>query len=250
MYISSAAAYYTPPSRPFITEGMLLKNTYWQYARDKIASEEILIDAMRTKDFPVTIIRPSHTYSERYLPFCLEGPKGSWSVIQRMREGKPIIMPGDGSSLWTITFNEDVAKGFVGLMGNVHAIGEAVHITNDEPITWNQMAQAVADILKVPYKPYYIPTDVLTAIEPEWDGGHNGDKRHSVIYDNSKVKQLVPDYCATIPWRVGAERALNTILKDPSLQPQDPAFDKWCDDIISIYDKALADAKSKCGRLY
>jgi nucleoside-diphosphate-sugar epimerase len=243
IYISSASAYNTPPSTPFITEGMLLKNGCWQYARNKIACEEALLEAFRTKDFPVTIVRPSHTYSERMIPFCLESSKGSWPVIRRMLAGKPIIVPGDGSSLWHITFNEDFAKGFAGLFGNAHAIGESVHITNDEPLTWNQMAQAVADALQVQYKPYYIPTDVLAALVPEWGGGLNGDKRHSVIYDNSKIKQLVPGYCATIPWRVGVQRALNTILKDPALQPEDAAFDAWCDGMIRVYDKAMDEAK-------
>ena len=250
IYISSATAYNTPPSRPQITEGMLLKNTYWQYARDKISCEEILLDAFRTKDFPITIVRPSHTYCERMIPFCLESPKGSWPVIRRMMEGKPIIVPGDGSSLWTITFNEDFAKGFVGLMGNIHAIGEAVHITTDESLTWNQMAEAVADELNVAYRPFYVPTDVLTALEPELDGGLNGDKRHSVLYDNTKLKQLVPGYCATISWREGVHRALQTILQSEELRPEDPQFDKWCDNLIDVYEGALKQAKEQCGRLY
>ncbi|MDO4274548.1 MAG: NAD-dependent epimerase/dehydratase family protein [Eubacteriales bacterium] len=247
IYISSAAAYNTPPARPFITEGMLLKNPYWQYARDKIACEEVLLEAFRKQDFPVTIVRPSHTYGERFIPFCLESPKGSWPVIKRMMEGKPIIVPGDGSSLWTITFNEDFAKGYEGLMGNVHAIGEAVHITTDEVLTWDQMAQAVADALNVEYRPYYIPTDVLAALNPELSGGLNGDKRHSVIYDNSKLKTLVPGYCADIPWRVGVQRALHTILNTPTCRPEDPEFDKWCDDVIAVYDEALEKAKEICG---
>jgi nucleoside-diphosphate-sugar epimerase len=250
IYISSAAAYHTPPARPRITEGMLLKNPYWQYARDKIACEEVLLEAFRTKGFPITIVRPSHTYGERMIPFCLESPKGSWPVIKRMIEGKPIIVPGDGSSLWTITFNEDFAKGFIGLMGNVHAIGEAVHITTDESLTWNQMAQAVADALHVEYKPYCIPTDVLTALEPELSGGLNGDKRHSVIFDNSKLKQLVPQFCATVSWSVGVQRALGNILKSPELRTEDPDFDRWCDELIKVYDEAQKQAKEKCGALY
>ncbi len=250
IYISSAAAYNTPPTRPWITEGMLLKNPYWSYARDKIACEDVLLNAYRMQNFPITIVRPSHTYCERMIPFCLESPKGSWPVIRRMIEGKPIIVPGDGSSLWTITFNEDFARGFIGLMGNVHAIGEAVHITTDESLTWNQMAQAVADELHVAYKPYYIPTDVLTDVEPELDGGLNGDKRHCVIYDNAKVKQLVPQYCAIVPWRIGVQRALQKILQSPELKPEDPNFDRWCDEMICIYDDARAQAKAKCGALY
>ncbi len=250
IYISSAAAYNTPPSRPFITEGMQLKNPYWEYARNKIKCEELLLDAYRTKDFPITIVRPSHTYGERFIPFCLESPKGSWPVIKRMLEGKPIIVPGDGSSLWTITFNGDFAKGFIGLMDNQHAIGEAVHITTDEVLTWNQMAQAVADALKVEYRPYYIPTDVLAEIDPELSGGLNGDKRHSVIFDNTKLKQLVPGFCATIPWRIGVQKALSNIQACPELMPEDPDFDIWCDTLIGVYDQALEQAKVKCGKLY
>lgn len=250
IYISSAAAYHTPPARPILSEGMLLSNPYWEYARDKIACEQLLLDALRTSQFPVTIVRPCHTYGERFIPFCLESPKGSWPVIQRMLDGKQIIVPGDGSSLWVMTFNEDFAKAFVGLMGNIHAIGEAVHVTSDEVLTWNQMAQTVADLLHVEYRPYYIPTDVLTAIEPELDGGLNGDKRHSIMYDTTKIKQLSPGYCPSISWKMGVERCLKRILSDPSLRPQDPEFDAWCDKLIEIYDKALEDAKNICGRLY
>ena len=246
IYISSAAAYHTPPSRPYMTEGMLLKNEYWDYAKDKIACEELLIKAFREQNFPITIVRPSHTYCERFIPFCLESPRGSWPVIKRMIEGKQVIVPGDGSSLWTITFNEDFAKGYCGLIGNPHAIGEAIHITTDEVLSWDQMAQAVADALKVEYKPYYIPTSVLTELAPELNGGMNGDKRHSVIYDNTKLKSLVPDYHATITWRTGVQRALRVIMEDPSLMPEDPEFDRWCDQIIEIYDKALAEAKATC----
>lgn len=244
IYISSAAAYQTPPAQPFITEGILQNNPYWQYARDKIDCEKVLLKALREDGFPVTIVRPSHTYCERAIPFCLEADNGSWPVIKRMIEGKPIIVPGDGSSLWTITFNEDFAKGFVGLMGNSHAVGEAVHITTDESLTWNQMAQAVADALNVEYKPYYISTDALVAIKPELGGGLNGDKRHSVYYDNSKIKKLVPGYCSTIPWRIGVQRALKKIMETPELQVENPDFDRWCDELINIFEAAVEKARA------
>ena len=246
IYISSASAYNTPPSTPYMTEGMMMKNPYWPYARNKIASEEILTRAFREENFPVTIVRPSHTYCERAIPFCLESRKGSWPVIKRMIEGKPIIVPGDGSAIWTITFNEDFAKGYVGLVGNPHAIGETVHITTDELLTWDQMAEAVADALGVEYKPYYIPTDVITELAPGFSDGLNGDKRHSVIYDNSTLKRLVPGYCATINWRTGVQRALSVITRDPELMPEDLEFDAWCDEMIRIYDEALAKAKKQC----
>ena len=239
IFISTAAIYQTPPPHPFITEGMLQNNPYWEYARKKIECERLLLEAMREDGFPVTIVRPSHTYSEKMIPFCLQAGAESWPVIKRMIEGKQVIVPGDGSSLWTITFNEDFAKGFKGLMSNQHAIGEAVHITTDESLTWNQMAQAVADELNVPYKPYYLPTDIIVALKPEMGGGMNGDKRHSVIFDNTKIKRLVPGYCATITWRVGVHRAINKIMTTPELRVEDPEFDRWCDQVIEVYDEAL-----------
>lgn len=245
LFISTCMAYNTPPSSPFMTEGMLQKNEYSVYAKDKIACEQVFLKAFREQDFPITIVRPSHTYSLRSIPFSLESPKGSWPVISRMLRGKPIIQPGDGSSLWVITLNEDFAKGYTGLVGNPHAIGEAVHITTDEVLTWDQMAEAVADELGVPYKPYYIPTDVIAALAPGVGESLNGDKRHSVIYDNSKLKRLVPGYQATVSFREGVRRALEVILNDERLRPEDPEFDKWCDELIGIYEKALKEAKEK-----
>lgn len=242
IFISTAAAYQTPPPQPFITEGMLQNNPYWDYAQNKIECEKLLLKAFREDGFPITIVRPSHTYCEKMIPFCLQAGAESWPVIKRMIDGKQVIVPGDGASLWTITFNEDFAKGFKGLMCNQHAIGEAVQITTDESLTWNQMAQAVADELNIAYKPYYISTDALVAMKPELGGGMNGDKRHSVIYDNTKIKRLVPGYCATISWRVGVHRALDKIMATPKLRVEDPKFDRWCDQVIEIYDEALKKA--------
>ncbi|HSK69563.1 MAG TPA: NAD-dependent epimerase/dehydratase family protein [Candidatus Limnocylindria bacterium] len=247
IFISTAAAYQTPPPHPFITEGMLQNNPFWEYARKKIECERLLLEALREDGFPVTIVRPSHTYSEDMIPFCLQPGPNSWPVIKRMMDGKRIIVPGDGSSLWTVTFNEDFARGFMGLMGNPHAVGEAVHITTDESLTWNQMAQAVADELGVDYKPYYVPTDALVAMKPELGGGLNGDKRHSVVYDNAKIKRLVPGFHATVTWRTGVHRAMRKILATPSLRPEDPAFDRWCDRVIAIYDEALEKAREASG---
>ncbi len=244
IFISTAAAYQTPPPQPFMTEGMLQNNPYWDYAQNKIECEKLLLNAFREDGFPITIVRPSHTYCERMIPFCLQAGADSWPVIKRMIEGKPIIVPGDGASLWTITFNEDFAKGFKGLMGNQHAVGEAVHITTDESLTWNQMAQAVADELHVEYKPYFISTDALVAMKPELGGGMNGDKRHSVIYDNAKIKRMVPGFCATVSWRVGVHRAIEKILETPELRPENPEFDQWCDRVIEIYDEALQKARA------
>jgi nucleoside-diphosphate-sugar epimerase len=243
IYISSAAGYLTPPSNHVITEGVLQKNPYWQYARDKINSEIVLWEEYKKSGFPITIVRPSHTYSKISIPFCLDTDTGCWPVIDRMLKGKPIIIPGDGSSLWTVTFNTDFAKGFIGLMGNKHALGEAVHITTDESLTWNQIHETVADILGVRRNFYYISTDFLIAAKPSLEGPLNGDKRHSIFYDNTKIKRLVPDYCATVRFDQGARIALEHILSTPKLQKPDPDFDIWCDKLISAMDKALVSVK-------
>ncbi len=249
--ISTCAAYCTPPPHPWITEGMIQYNPYSPYAQNKIECEKVLINAFREIGFPMTIVRPSHTYSERLLPFCLESPHaGSWPVIKRMIEGKPIIVPGDGSSLWHITYNEDLAKGFIGLMGNDHAIGEAVHITNDEVITWDQMAKTVADELGVPYKPYYIATDAIVSVAPGLEAALNGDKRHSVIYDNTKLKTLVPGYCATTSWKEGVSLALSYIRMHPEYMQEDPEFDDWCDQLIKIYEEADQKARNSLPSIF
>ena len=164
MYISSASAYAKPVQDPFITEGTTLSNPYWEYSRNKIACEEFLLKKYREEGFPITIIRPSHTYNETSVPMGVHGDKGSYQVLKRMLEGKPVIIHGDGTSLWHMTFNEDFAKGFTGLIGNPHAIGEAFQITNDEVLTWNQIYKTIAKKLGVPFKPYYVASDYLAAI--------------------------------------------------------------------------------------
>ena len=166
VYISSASAYNKPAASHVITEGTTLANPYWQYSRDKIACEELLMKAYREEGFPVTIVRPSHTYCERGVPVSVHGVKGSWQVLKRMIEGKPVIVNGDGSSLWTLTWNEDFARGFIGLLGNPKAIGEAFQIMSDEQLTWNQIYQCVANALGVEFKPYHIASDFLAAVAP------------------------------------------------------------------------------------
>ena len=163
---SSASAYNKPAASHVITEGTTLANPYWQYSRDKIACEELLMKAYREESFPVTIVRPSHTYCERGVPVSVHGVKGSWQVLKRMIEGKPVIVNGDGSSLWTLTWNEDFARGFIGLLGNPKAIGEAFQIMSDEQLTWNQIYQCVANALGVEFKPYHIASDFLAAVAP------------------------------------------------------------------------------------
>ena len=161
IFISSASAYHKPPRYPFVRESTPLHNPYWQYSQNKAACEDTLMAAYREQNFPVTIVRPSHTFSYDSPPFAVHGKTGAYSVISRILEGKPVIIPGDGTNLWTVTWSEDFARGFIGLMGNIHALGEAFHITSDEALTWNQIYQTVCDILDRPFKPCYVPDIVF-----------------------------------------------------------------------------------------
>lgn len=240
MYISSASAYQTPLASPYITEGTSLSNPRWKYSRNKIACEELLIKEYRNCGFPITIIRPSHTYCERGLPVAVHGPKGCWQVLKRMLEGKPVIIPGDGTSLWTVTHNTDFAKAFVGLMGNKHAIGEVFHITGDENLTWNQIHEIIASHLGVELKVYHVSSDFLAEIGRQYDleGNLLGDKAHTVIFNNSKVKRAVPGFYASTRFDQGAKISIDYILSHPELQQEEPEFDAWCDKVISAIERA------------
>lgn len=241
MFISSASAYQTPPENCVLTESTPLRNPFWEYSRDKIACEDFLMAKYRDEGFPVTIIRPSHTYDERFIPLGIHGKNGSWQVVKRMMEGKPVIIQGDGTSLWTLTHNSDFAKGFTGLMGNVHAIGEAVQITSDESVTWNQIYQVIADTLGVELKAIHISSDFLCDVGPaDWDlrGSMLGDKSNSVIFDNTKLKRLVPDYVATVRVDQGLPDTVRNVLAHTELHHEDPEYDQWCDRVIEAVNKA------------
>lgn len=242
IYISSASAYQKPLSDYRIDEGTPLANPYWEYSRNKIAGEELLMKLYREEGFPVTIVRPSHTYSERSMPLGVHGPGGSYQVIRRMLEGKKVIIQGDGSSLWTLTFNTDFAKGFIGLMGNIHAIGEAVQITGDETLTWNQIYTVVADALGVGLNPCYVSSEFLAASSPaQWDlrGALLGDKSNSVVFDSTKLKRLVPGFAATVRFDQGARKVLDYINTHPECRKEDQEFDSWCDRVIAAQEAAL-----------
>lgn len=239
MFISSASAYQKPLSDYKITESTPLANPYWEYSRNKIACEEYLMKMYRENGFPITIIRPSHTYCERSVPVGLHGDKGSWQVLKRMIEGKQVIVHGDGTSLWTMTYNTDFAKAFVGLMGNIHAIGEAYQITSDESLTWNQIYQTIANYLNVPFKPYYVPSDFLDAVSSrDYCGELIGDKANSVVFDNSKLKRAVPDYTATVRFDIGVRKAIDYVMAHKECQTEDPDFDQWCDKVIAALENA------------
>ncbi len=239
MYISSASAYQKPLSDYRITEATPLANPYWEYSRNKIACEEYLMKMYRENGFPITIIRPSHTYDERSVPLGVHGDKGSWQVVKRMLEGKPVIIHGDGTSLWTMTHNSDFAKAFVGLMGNIHAIGESFQITSDESVTWNQIYKAIADTLGVEFKPYYVPSDFLHAVSNyDFEGSLIGDKANSVVFDNTKLKRAVPSFVATVRYDQGIRMTIENVLAHKELQQEDKEFDEWCDRVIAALENA------------
>ncbi len=239
LYISSASAYHKPATDYRITEGTALANPYWEYSRNKIACEEVLMKAYREHQFPVTIIRPSHTYDNRNVPLGVHGDKGSYQVIKRMLQGKPVIIHGDGTSLWTMTHNWDFAKGYVGLMGNPHAIGEAFQITNDETLTWNQIYAAIARVLGVELKAFHVSSEFLAATG-KYDllGSLIGDKANSVVFDNSKLKRAVPDFVPTVRFEQGIRDTIENIMAHPELQTEDPEFDEWCDKVIEVVENA------------
>ncbi len=239
IFISSASAYNKLPADYVIDEGTTLANPYWQYSRDKIECEEFLMKMYRENGFPVTIVRPSHTYCERSVPLGVHGKNGSWQVIRRMLDGKPVIIHGDGTSLWTMTDSRDFAAGFTGLFGNPHAIGEAFQITGDETLTWNQIYGKIADALGVELKPYYVSSEFLAAVgDYDFTGSLIGDKSNSVVFDNSKLKRAVPGFTAKIRFDEGIRRTIEYILLHKELQTEDGEFDEWCDRVIDTLEQA------------
>lgn len=248
IFISSASAYHKPAAGYVITEGTALANPYWEYSRNKIACEEYLMAKYREEGFPVTIVRPSHTYDERNVPLGVHGTKGFYQVIRRMQQGKPVIIQGDGSSLWTLTFNSDFAIGFTGLMANVHAIGEAFQITGDETLTWDQIYRTIAEALGVELKAYHVSSEFLSAAGEsrgyDLTGSLIGDKAVSVVFDNSKLKKLVPQMTTNVPFHKGVRIALDYVLAHPEAYEEDPDFDDFCDRVIAALEKA----KKEIGR--
>ena len=239
IFISSASAYQKPLSDYRINEGTPLANPYWEYSRNKIACEEYLMRMYRENGFPVTIVRPSHTYDERSVPVGVHGKKGSFQVVKRMLEGKPVIIHGDGTSLWTMTHNSDFARAFAGLLCNAHALGEAVQITSDETLTWNQIYGAIANALGVKLYAYYVPSDFLASVS-DYDlwGGLLGDKANSVVFDNSKLHRLVPDFTAVKRFDQGVRETLEYVLAHPECQTEDKEFDLWCDRVVAAMERA------------
>jgi nucleoside-diphosphate-sugar epimerase len=220
VFISSASAYQTPPARLPVTESTPLRNPFWRYSRDKIACEDLLVREYRDKGFPATIVRPTHTYDKTLVPF-----NGGWTALGRMLNGKPVIVQGDGTSLWTMTHNEDFARGFVPLLGHPRTVGEAFHITSEDFLTWDQIAHALASALGVTATIVHVPSDAIAAADPEWGASLLGDKAHSMVFDNAKLRSIVPGWRAATPFERGAREIADWYLADAARQVTDEKLD-------------------------
>ncbi|HOO14640.1 MAG TPA: SDR family oxidoreductase [Candidatus Marinimicrobia bacterium] len=231
VFISSASAYQKPPKKLPITEETPLDNPYWEYSRNKIACEKRLLKAFQEEQFPITIVRPSHTYDCTSLPM-----EGRYTVVNRMRQGKQVIVHGDGSSLWVLTHHRDFARGFLGLLGNPKTIGESFHITSDELLTWNQIFEIIAEAAGTQAEIVHVPSEVIARYDAEWGDSLLGDKMHSVIFDNSKIKRFVPDFKATIPFKQGAKEIIEWYDADPSRKIIDANIDLLIDKLIRRFE--------------
>ena len=230
VFISTASAYQTPVSRLPVTESTPLRNPYWQYSRDKIACEDLLVAEYRDNAFPATIVRPSHTYDATKTVLS-----GGWTSLARMLSGKPVIVHGDGSSLWTVTHNTDFARAFVPLLANPRTLGEAFHITSDDVLTWDQIAYALGSALGVTPRIVHVPSDVIAAHDPEWGAGLLGDKTHSMVFDNAKIKSMVPGWRAVVPFERGAREIAAWYLADPARQVVDEKLDALMDRLAADF---------------
>ena len=239
VFISSASAYQKPVKNYLITEETPLENPYWEYSRNKIACEDRLMQAYREESFPTTIIRPSHTYGFTQIPFGVSSWRHPWTVVDRMKRGLKVIVPGDGTSLWVLTWNADFAKGLVGLLGNERAIGEAFQITSDEVLSWDQIYVEAYRALGLEPNVIHTPSDLIAMYDPQSLGSLVGDKANSVVFDNSKIKRFVPDYGCEVNWAEGVRRSLAWFDSHPEFQTIDDEMNMVWDRIITSYERAF-----------
>jgi nucleoside-diphosphate-sugar epimerase len=239
VFISSASAYQKPVQNYLITEETPLENPFWEYSRNKIACEDLLMKEYRENEFPVTIIRPSHTYGHTQIPFGVSSWREPWTVADRMKRGRKVIIPGDGTSLWVLTWNADLAKGLVGLLGNPNAIGEAFQITSDQVLSWDQIHLEVYQAMGLEPNVIHIPSDFIARFDPEALGSLIGDKSNSVVFDNSKIKSFVPDFLCEVDWAEGLRRSLEWFNAHPKFQTVDQGANELWDRIIGAYEKAF-----------
>jgi nucleoside-diphosphate-sugar epimerase len=230
VFISSASAYQTPPERLPVTESTPLRNPFWQYSRDKIACEDLLVGAYRDTGFPVTVVRPSHTYDRTSVPL-----DGGWTAVERMRQGREVVVHGDGTSLWTLTHHEDFARGFVPLLGDPRALGEAFHITSDDVLTWNQVVRALGAAAGVEPRIVHVPSDAIAAADPDWGAGLLGDKTHSMVFDTTKLRRAVPEFTTSIRFEQGAREIVTWHDADPARRAVDARLDAVMDDLVARF---------------
>ena len=229
VFISSASAYQKPPRRVPVTESTPLHNPFWQYSRDKIACEDVLLNAYRDSGFPVTVVRPSHTYDRASVPL-----HGGWTLVDRMRRGLEVIVHGDGTSLWTLTHHVDFAKGFVGLLGNTRTLGEAYTITGDDVLTWDQIHTLLAHAAGAEPRLVHLASERIAAVDPDWGVPLLGDKAHSMVFDNTKLRTVVPDYVATIPFEQGAREIVAWHDEDPARRAVDERLNATVDHLLEL----------------
>ena len=230
VFISSASAYQTPPERLPVTESTPLRNPFWQYSRDKIACEDLLVREYRDSGFPATVIRPSHTYDRTLVPL-----DGGWTALERMRQGREVVVHGDGTSLWTLTHHEDFARGLVPLLGDPRTLGEAFHITSDDVLTWDQIVRALAAAAGVEPRIVHVPSDAIAAVDPEWGAGLLGDKAHSMVFDTTKLRRLVPEFATTIRFEQGAREIVDWFDADPARRVVDERLDAVMDGLVARF---------------
>jgi nucleoside-diphosphate-sugar epimerase len=242
IFISSASAYKKPVQQWPLTESTPLGNPHWQYSRDKIACEDRLVAEWRTTGFPVTIVRPSHTYDQTLLPF--DPYQAGYTVLRRLLDNKPVVVHGDGTSLWVLTHHRDFAAGFVGLLGHPKTAGEAFHITSDEVLSWNEIYQQVAKAAGVDAHLVHVPSDVIAQEHPAWGAGLLGDKAHSVIFDNSKLRRFVPDFQARIPFAQGAREIVDFYRQTPDFEPINTEVDALMDRLIEQFGVSTPSSQS------
>ncbi|QGN56630.1 NAD-dependent epimerase/dehydratase family protein [Nostocoides sp. HKS02] len=233
VFISSASAYQTPPNRLPVTESTPLRNPFWAYSRNKIACEDLLVRAYRDAALPTTVVRPSHTYDHTLPPF-----EGRWTVVERMRRGQEVVVHGDGTSLWTITHHTDFARAFVGLLGRRDALGEAFHITSDEAPTWNRIYTDLAEAAGVEPRLVHVPSEAIAAVDADFGSSLLGDKAHSMVFDNSKIRSRVPGWTATVPFAQGAREIVAWHDADPARRQVDERVDAIYDRLVEAHRTA------------
>ncbi len=241
VFISSASVYQKPPRSYLLDESTPLENPYWKYSQDKIRCEELLMKAYRKDGFPVTIVRPSLTYGPSQIPFCVGSWAYPWTIIDRMLRGRKIIVPGDGTSLWVVTWNADFAVGLLGLLGQSKAIGEAFNITSDEVLTWDQIYLQAFEVLGLEPRIIHVPSDLIAAYWPHALGSLIGDKMNSSVFTNLKIKRFVPEFKCDVGWSEGLGRALAWHRTHTQFQTLDENLNEIMDKIVEAQEKAYPD---------